>query len=308
VGEVIELRAGDYRARVDRTGAGLRALTWRGRDIVWPYGDQGPQAFQGQVLAPWPNRVRDGVYTFAGTEYRLEVNDPATDNAIHGLVHDLEWTPASVTDDSATLRLAFAGTPGYPFPLDLALTYRLAEDGLTVTAAVRNTGAGPAPFGLGFHPYLTLGEPLSALAGRGDLTVEVTADTRQPVDERLLPVGERVTLDGDAFDFRPPGRALGDTVLDTAYSSLVRDADGRAWVRVAGAGRRVSVWCDDGFDWLQTFTSDTLGGDDHRAYFAAEPMTCPANALATGDDLIVLAPGGASEHTFGITAEALTGG
>src|SRR5699024_5568286 len=76
VGEVIELRGGEFRARIDRTGAGLQELTWRGRHVVWPYTSaEGPVAFQGQVLAPWPNRVRDGVYEHNGAEHHLKVND-----------------------------------------------------------------------------------------------------------------------------------------------------------------------------------------------------------------------------------------
>ncbi|WP_159941230.1 MULTISPECIES: aldose 1-epimerase family protein [unclassified Nocardiopsis] len=305
MGEVTGLRAGDYRAEIDHTGAGLRALTWRGRDVVWPYGDDGPKAFQGQVLAPWPNRVTERGYRFDGAEYRLEPNDPATGTAIHGLVHDRVWTPESVTEDAVALRLGFGGTPGFPFPLELTVAYRLDGDGLTVTATARNSGPSPAPFGLGFHPYLTLGEPLSALAARGELTLEATAGTRQPVDERMLPAGAPVPVEGGEFDFRPPGRPLGDTVLDTAFSDLDRDDEGRAWVRVSGPEHRVSLWCDASFGWLQMFSADTLGGEEHRAHLAAEPMTCPPNALASGTDLIVLAPGDSTEHTFGITARAL---
>lgn len=303
---MIDLRAGEFRARVDRTGAGLQALTWRDRDIVWPYtsGD-GPKAFQGQVLAPWPNRVSEGVYRFGGTEYRLEVNEPVTGTAIHGLVHDQVWSQESVSENAVTLRLDLNGTPAFPFPLELALTYRLDDDGLTVTTTARNQGGSPAPFGLGFHPYLSLGEPLSVLAERGELALEVTAGTRQPVDEHMLPSGDPVPVDGEGFDFRPPGRKLGDTVLDTAFCALARDGDGRAWVRASGPEHRVSLWCDHSFGWLQLFSADTLGGADHRAHLAVEPMTCPPNALASGTDLIVLAPGESTEHTFGITADSL---
>ncbi|MFE6448204.1 aldose 1-epimerase family protein [Nocardiopsis dassonvillei] len=305
MGEVIELRSGEYRARVDRTGAGLRALTWRGRDVVWPYDGDGPKAFQGQVLAPWPNRVTEHGYRFDGAEHRPEPNDPATGTAIHGLVHDREWTPETVSEDAVELRLDFGGGPGYPFPLEMSVTYRLSADGLTVATTARNPGGSPLPFGLGFHPYLTLGEPLSALAARGEFALEVTAGTRQPVDGQMLPVGDPVPVDGGDFDFRAPGRQLGDTVLDTAFTELERDADGRAWVRASGPEHRVSLWCDRGFGWLQLFSADTLGGDDHRAHLAAEPMTCPANALATGTDLIVLAPGESTAHVFGILAEPL---
>ncbi|WP_304454205.1 aldose 1-epimerase family protein [Nocardiopsis sp. YSL2] len=303
--EVIELRAGDYRARIDLTGAGLQSLTCAGRDLVWPYTrDSGPVAFQGQVLAPWPNRVGGGRYSFAGQDYRLEVNNEATGTAIHGLVYDREWSPVAVTDSAVTLRLDFDGTTGFPFPLELSLTYALSDTGLTVTTGATNSGSGPAPFGLGFHPYLTLGEPVSELAARGEVDLEITADSHLPVDANKLPTGPPEPVEGDEKDFRSPGRALGETVLDHAFTDLSRDGDGRAWVRLIGPEHRVEMWCDASFTWFQVFSSDHLSGSAFRANLAAEPMTCPPNALATGEGLIVLEPGESTEHTFGITTSA----
>lgn len=301
VGKTIELHSGEFRARIGLVGAALQALTWQGRDVVWPYTDA-PIAFQGQVLAPWPNRLSGGRYRFEGTEHRLPVDEPATGSAIHGLVHDRVWTPEEVSGDTAVLRLDFEGVPGYPFPLALTVSYRLDGDGLTVTTLARNTGGSPAPFGLGFHPYLAFGEPLGELAERGELLLEVPASLRQPVDDRLLPSGDPVPVEGE-YDFRSPGRRPGGTVLDTAFTGLERDGDGRAWVRVSCPDRRVSLWCDNSFGWLQLFSADTLGGEARRAHLAVEPMTCPPDALSTGTDLIVLAPGSSTRHTFGITAE-----
>lgn len=301
MGETIELRSGDFGARVATEGAALQALTWRGADLVWPY-TGAPTAFQGQVLAPWPNRIGDGRYRFAGREYRVGVNDPVTRSAIHGLVHDRRWTPVRVGADEAALHLDLPAGAGYPFPLALDLSYRLDGDGLTVTTVVRSTGGEPAPFGLGFHPYLDLGEPVRDLAARGALTVSAPVARRLPVDERLLPVGGTVPVEGTDLDLRPPGRALGDTVLDTAFTIGPRDARGRAWTHVDGPRHRVSVWCDESFPYLQVFSSDTLTGDDHRAYLAVEPMTCPADAFNNGEGLIVLEPGATTRHVFGITA------
>jgi aldose 1-epimerase len=305
VAEVIELRAGEYGARIDLTGAGLQALTCAGRDLVWPYTrDSGPIAFQGQVLAPWPNRVGEGRYSFAGQDYRLEVNNEATGTAIHGLVYDREWTPVSVTDAAVTLRLDFEGTPAFPFPLELSLTYALSDAGLTVTTSATNSGSDPAPFGLGFHPFLTLGEPLLELAERGQVDLEITADRYLPVDANKLPAGPPEPVEGNEKDFRSPGRPLGGTVLDHAFTDLSRDADGRAWVRLIGPEHEVGMWCDASFTWFQVFSADHLHGSAYRANLAAEPMTCPPNALVTGEDLIVLEPGQSTEHTFGITTSA----
>jgi aldose 1-epimerase len=36
------------------------------------------------VLFPFPNRIRDGRYTWDGREYQLPLDDPAGKNAIHG--------------------------------------------------------------------------------------------------------------------------------------------------------------------------------------------------------------------------------
>ncbi|MEU3307244.1 aldose 1-epimerase family protein [Nocardiopsis sp. NPDC006832] len=308
MGEVFELRSGDYRARVDRVGAGLQALTWRDHDLVWPYTrGEGPQAFQGQLLAPWPNRVAGGRYTFQGTEYRLAVDDPGTGSAIHGLVHDQDWSPVDAREDEVTLRLAFEGTSGYPFPLELTARHRLSSEGLTVSVRAVNTGEGDAPYGVGFHPYLTLGRPLDELSARGVLTVSADAGSSQPTDENLIPTGAPVPVEGGGFDLLPPGRDLGVTVLDTAFTDLLRDERGRAWVRLGGPEHRVALWAGPGYDWLQLFSADTLGGDAHRAHLAAEPMTCPPDAFNGGTDLLVLSPGQAVEHDFGVLAEPLVG-
>ena len=45
----------------------------------------------GQVLAPWPNRIRDGRYTFDGEAHQLALTEPARHNAIHGLVNWARW-------------------------------------------------------------------------------------------------------------------------------------------------------------------------------------------------------------------------
>jgi aldose 1-epimerase len=47
---------------------------------------------------------------------------------------------------------------------------------------------------------------------------------------------------------------------------------------------------DKQWPWLQVYSGDTLPEGQRRRSLAVEPMTCPANALATGTDLLVLEP------------------
>ncbi len=75
-GSQYEIAAGDYRAVVTELGAGLRGLWSRGEPVIASYEpDQVPPAGAGQLLAPWPNRVDGGTYTFAGASYQLDLSE-----------------------------------------------------------------------------------------------------------------------------------------------------------------------------------------------------------------------------------------
>ena len=64
------LRAGDYEAVISSVGASLRSLTFDGRDLTVPFdADEVRPSYRGATLAPWPNRIVDGLYTFAGVEF-----------------------------------------------------------------------------------------------------------------------------------------------------------------------------------------------------------------------------------------------
>jgi carbohydrate kinase (thermoresistant glucokinase family) len=115
---------------------------------------------RGQLLVPWPNRVGGGRYRFAGRGLQLPLNEVGKGNAIHGLLRWTLWRPLGRTDASVLLGTTLCPQPGYPFLLDVRVEYRLGPDGLTVTVHATNTGTEPAPYGVGQHPYLTVGTDL----------------------------------------------------------------------------------------------------------------------------------------------------
>ena len=120
-------------------------------------------------------------------------------------------------------------------------------------------------------------------------------------DDRGLPVGEE-DLAGTADDFWAP-RPIGGTVLDTAFTDLVLDADGhaRTILEDPASGRRLTLWTDGEFRYLMVFTGDTLQPPTRRRRsVAVEPMTCPPDALRSGRDLVALEPGGQWRGTWGI--------
>ncbi|GMA35820.1 hypothetical protein [Demequina litorisediminis] len=157
-GHQITLTHGAQVATLATLGAALRTYTVDGRDVVLPYGeDEFPPAYAGMVLAPWPNRLRDGRYTFAGEELQVPVSEPDRGTALHGLASFQYWAVGETTDTSVTFTLDLAPSPGYPFQLALATTYALSDAGLSITTEARNIGPTALPYGVGFHPWFAPG-------------------------------------------------------------------------------------------------------------------------------------------------------
>lgn len=292
-GEQFEIRAGGYRAVVTECGASLRLLEYDGRPLVLGWAEEAQSASgRGQLLAPWPNRIRDGRYSFDGRDHQLPLSEPKLGNASHGLVRWASWTVEEQSESSVSLAYRLMSQPGYPWTVDLHAMYDLSAAGLTVTVTATNLSGARAPYALGAHPYLTAG---TGPVDGWELTLPV--DTELVVDERLIPVG-RADI-GTDLDFRI-ARTVGATSLDTAFTGVARDAEGRATVslRDPSTDLGVALWMDERHGWLQVFTGDALPAHA-RESLAVEPMTAPPNAFGSGEDLVVLAPAGGpgDEHS-----------
>jgi aldose 1-epimerase len=296
-GQQYEIEAGEYRATVTELGAGLRELLFRGQPLIAGYEpDELAPAGAGALLTPWPNRIDGGKYTFGGAEFQLALTEPARGNAIHGLTRWTAWTQVTHAAGVVVLRSAPHGYQGYPFSVEIQAEYRLEEGtGLHVTITARNVGTRAAPYGTGSHPYLTVRTP-----SVDECQLTVPADRWLPMDGRGIPSGPTEPVDGTEYDFRRP-RVIGGTQLDHALTGLERDGEDRAWAELA-AGTRVALWAGEGYRWLQVFTGDPLGPDRRRKAVAIEPMTCPPNAFASGEDLLILEPGQSVTHAWGIQA------
>ena len=279
---------GIQRATITEVGATLRRYEVGGQPFLDGFdASEMSSGGRGQVLAPWPNRLAGGSYEFAGTRYQLAISEPKTGNASHGLVRWANWTLVARAAASVTLALTLHPQSGYPFALALALTYRLADDGLTVQTSARNVGASALPFGLGFHPYFTVGTHLV-----DEATFTLPAATSLAVDERMIPTG-RDSVAAGPLDFRD-ARPIGDTVIDSCFTDLARDEQGRARIVLAAPGGKpaLTLTLDRTFDFVQVYTGNNLPDPSaRRRGLAIEPMTCPANAFNSGTGLIVLAPG-----------------
>jgi len=246
------------------------------------------------VLIPWPNRIEDGRYEFAGGSHQLPIDEPERRNAIHGLVRWEAWTAGEREPGRVVMEHLLHPRPGYPFSLALSIEYSLSDDGLTVVTTATNAGADACPYGAGAHPYLTLGTPTV-----DSLIVHAAARTVLRSDDRGLPVSEEA-VDGTEYDFRQP-RLLGRTKLDHALADLERDRDRLERVELTDpeSGEGLTLWADEAYPYLQLFTGDPLP-DVARRSIAVEPMTCPPNAFRTGKNVIRLEPGRSFTSVWGL--------
>lgn len=298
-GQQIELRHGFYTAAIATVGASLRSLQYDGRNLVVPFGEaQLRPLYRGATLAPWPNRVTDGKYAFAGTEYQLPLNEVARGHALHGLVAWQDWHVVAQAASTAVLSTAVVAQEGYPFQVRLVMDLVLNDAGLSTTLTATNVGNSPAPYGAAPHPYLTAGDGIVddwELLLPAATVLEVTAD-------RLIPTGMVPVETIPLFDFRQ-SRKIADVKIDHAFTDLLRMDGGMAEVRleVPGIGGTAMSW-DASCPWVQIHTADRPEAENNRIGLAVEPMTCPPDAFNSRQDLIVLAVGGSHSARWNIRA------
>ena len=251
------------------------------------------------VLFPFPNRIRDGRFSWQGRDYQVPPPDPTQKNAIHGFACRGPWRviDRGADGESAWVTGEFRCSVDSPqsrafWPADhqLQLTIRLGPGTLRLEAVVSNPDSVPLPFGLGYHPYFRL--PFTGTTAPDDCSVEVPAAEFWELKDSL-PTGKRWPVD-PARDLNQP-RRMGELKLDDVLTGLPARAarmDGlieRAAI-AAGPGRPMRMFCSAAFRDMVVFNPP------HRQAFCVEPYTCTTDAInlqARGIDagLLVLDPG-----------------
>ncbi len=206
--------------------------------------------------------------------YQVPLTEPATHNAIHGFGRWRNWICHGRTESQVVMGIVLHPQMGYPFTLDVRVDYQLSEAGLIVRTTAVNIGAKACPYGTGQHPYLRLDTDLI-----DDCELQLQADTWLPTDERGLPTGP-ASVDGSPYDFRGL-RQIGARDVDYAFTDLVRDSDGLAWVQLSAPERgTLALWADESYGYIQIYTAHTQHAPHWRTGLGVEPMTCPPMPFA----------------------------
>jgi len=200
-GIVTALRVPDRDGRLDDIVLGF--------DTVGEY--LGPHPYFGGIIGRYANRIARGRFQLDGREHVLPCNDGP--NHLHGGSHGFHrvtWSAeprkAEASSSLVLRRTSDDGEEGYPGALRCEITYTLTETNEFRVDYAATTDK-PTIVNLTHHSYFNL-------AGRGDVLghrLFVDADTFLPVDETLIPTGERRSVMGTPFDFREP-RDVGERI------------------------------------------------------------------------------------------------
>lgn len=229
------------------------------------------------LLAPFPNRVADGKFTYRNESYQLEINKKKEHNAIHGFISDQVFTvvSADVVEDFYEIVLEYVseGAKGYPFAFKTTVTYRFGGVWLSVDTAVTNLEKTSIPIGFGWHPYFQLTVPID------EVQLTLPPVERIDVDARLIPTGVTEVYE----KFQQP-TYIGETEFDTGFHFLSDQREIQLYDD--SHGMYLTIWMEgegNNYEYVQLYTPPG------RKSIAIEPMTCAADAFNNGMGLKKLA-------------------
>ena len=286
---IFEINLGNFKAKINSYGASLISLSNNEFNLIESNTREG--LYAGSVLAPWPNRIKDGRYSFNDEMFELPINEKSKNNALHGLVAHSDWQPVSSSGSSITLEHILDMPKIYPGKLKLQIKYEFIDNYLEIKIDALNIGNKKAPYGVSIHTYFVAGQNLK----NNQLFLQLPSSEFMQVDlERLLPLGiEKV--DSTEFDFRIL-KQISNLFIDHAFKA---DTDLPPRVRLINESKLgVELEFDESTKWIQVHTADRDGKEDARMAIAIEPMSCPPDAFNSALDLITLEPN--ERHSFSL--------
>lgn len=271
-------------ANITPQGASLLELVLNGVEVVaqTKFGNPADVVY-GTLLAPWPNRLAGGKFSFHGKNFSYPVDQDG--NANHGLVMERQFEVRSLEDHEITFGYRFGEDANYPFEVDLEVCYRLELDRLVVKAIARNHSVSPAPFAIGFHPYVVSDEPAR-------LKIDVTK--AYETNQRMIPVAEH-QIDSVDLTLEPGIK------LDHGFSGSLPMA------RLEDQAKTVLVRNIKGLDHFMVYRPQESILSSARSCVAIEPMSAGANQFNTDIESCLIEAGAFADYEFEIVLASATG-
>lgn len=276
-------------------GANLQSLVINGLETLDGVADEDEvrenPAYKSTLLAPFPNRTKNGHYTFDGKSYQLDINEAPRNNALHGFIYKMPFAVVNETTGpgSAACMLEYeydGKQKGYPFRFKVAVNYKISVDeGFSASMSFVNLEDAAIPFGFGWHPYFSMN------AAVDNLSLKTPSLKRYAVDVQMIPTGE-ITA---ANEFTG-GKSLRGVQLDDCFEIVntgnivethLSDANGNTFTLWQETGERK-------LNFLQIYTPP------HRKSVAIEPQTACVDTFNNKYGYFEVEPGETVSASFGV--------
>jgi aldose 1-epimerase len=293
-GELVDLA--DATAEMNVSVVWSMSNAWRiqvkGRDLVRTSATladfQARPGFNGMpILAPFANRLDETAFYANGRKYNfdLELGNvrgpiPSTGYVNGSKAWELVEAKADQRSAWVTCRLDFYKHPLYmaqfPFAHTITMTYRVSDGALEVHTRLDNLSTEPMPVVIGFHPIFELPE-----GNRNDWTVSLDAKTHWIEIPQRLPTGETQPIENFFGSDRTAIQLEKYALIDDVFTDLVRDANGRATMKLKYNGKELHVSLGPKFKTVLAWSTPlTAGGGREggggRGAGQGAPATPPA--------------------------------
>lgn len=294
---VIGNKSGDSFSVLPTHGAAISNLTLNHESVVkFPLAEGDfAKGYPSALLFPFPNRVRDGKYSFEGVDYQLSRNETGRTHALHGFVSDEVFEVIDQKRNSVTLKHSYqGGKDGYPFPFELEVTYSIVRNHtFRLSYKITNTGTQNMPCGFGWHPYFNLKDKKV-----GDLEISLPNHYTFEVDDATIPfltneAGTHEITEGTSL-------SLKNEILDNVYK--VADAGKFAETKLTDGELTLTIKQQTGKNLLNYIVLYT---PPSRNSIAIEPQTANINAFNNEGGLIILEAGKTVKGTVDVSLELI---
>ena len=277
------------------------------------------------LLAPFANRLDETAFYANGKKYNfdLELGNvrgpiPGTGFVNGSKAWQLVGFKADAKSAWVACRLDFYKIPQFmkqfPFAHTITITYRVSEGALEVRTRLDNLSIEPMPAVIGYHPIYELPD-----GNRDDWTVSVDARTHWIEIPQRLPTGETQPIESffSADRDRTAIRLKNYALIDDVFTDLIRDANGRATMRLMYNGKELDETLGPKFKtvllWSTPLTAGGGGRGGGRGRAAGGPPPAapapsgpfpvdPAQGVKTAPPAVPLAAGAAQPTTRGFIA------
>jgi len=199
------------------------------------------------LLAPFANRLDQTAFYANGKKYNFDLELGNVRGPIPGTGYvngSKDWQLVGFHADAksawVTCKLDFYKIPDFikqfPFAHTITITYRVSDGSLEVHTRLDNLSTEPMPAVIGYHPIYELPD-----GNRDDWTVSVDAKTHWIEIPERLPTGETQPIE-NFFSADKSHTAIhlkNYALIDDVFTDLVRDANGRATVRLMYNGKEL---------------------------------------------------------------------